>query len=184
MEVQPLSATKETLPNVSSATALHIPDHAVPASLHLPSAALLPPVEDSLHVSCVSPDGNLQTSKGMVVCLGADGHRERCNLCGFMRYMHSPSWKLSWGSLYKLTPYFNILQTQHRQGWMGPVAQISLRVSWHWRSPLTGPRSAQTMLIYETCEKREVSASLCHSGHSVSGLRGSNIPTSSFPQLR
>ena len=26
------------------------------------------------------------------------------------------SWKLSWGSLYKLTPYFNILQTQHRQG--------------------------------------------------------------------
>lgn len=27
-----------------------------------------------------------------------------------------PSWKLSWGSLYKLTPYFNILQTQHKPG--------------------------------------------------------------------
>ena len=124
----------------SSATALHIPGPAVPARLH-PVCTPAAPGGFAFRISCVSLDGNLHTSQGTVVCLRDDGHREREMQFVLIYEAHTRvSWRPSWGSLYKLTPYFNILQSQQRPGVDGAAGPDW--VSWYWRSPLTGPCSA------------------------------------------
>lgn len=55
---------------------------------------------------------------------------------------------------------------------MGTVAQVSLLGLLLFAATVHGPRSAQTTLIYEIYEKREVFAPLRHSGHRVPGLTG------------